>query len=107
MDTANIWSPQFIISLGISFVMSFGFIWWQWYVYKDNRKAIFRLSRFFSKREAYSTYESFDNDENGNAIKKSVKIREVAEPDAELKNLIDDINVYIKKSNCCFFYYSE
>ena len=98
MDTTNIWSLQFIGSCGISLIMSLSFILWQWHVYKQNKEAIFRLSRFFSKREAYSTYESFDNDENGNVTAKSVKIQEVAEPDAELKNLIDDINTYIKKS---------
>lgn len=91
-------SPQFLSSLIISFVMTVVFILWQRHEYIENRKAIARLKRFFSKKEEYSTCESFDNDEQGSHTSMYIKIKEVAEDDAELKNLINDINAYIKKS---------
>ena len=37
-------------------------------------------------------------DEDGNPISEYIKIKEVADKEAELMNLIDDINAYIKKS---------
>lgn len=91
-------SSQFLISLIVSFVMAVGFILWQKRVYNENKRAIARLKRFFSKKEAFSTCESYEYDENGNPTSKYIKIKEVADKDAELMNLIDDINAYIKKS---------
>lgn len=91
-------SSQFLISLIVSFVMAVGFILWQQRVYNENKQAIARLKRFFSKKEAFSTCESYEYDEEGNPISEYIKIKEVADKDAELMNLIDDINAYIKKS---------
>ena len=97
-STLNMLSPQFLISLIVSFVMAVVFILWQQRVYNENKRAIARLKRFFSKRETYSTCESYENDEQGSPTLKYIKIKEVAEKDAELMYLIDDINAYIKKS---------
>lgn len=97
-NTLNMMSSQFIISLIVSFVMAVGFILWQKRVYNENKQAIARLKRFFSKKEAFSTCESYEYDEEGNPISEYIKIKEVADKDAELMNLIDDINAYIKKS---------
>lgn len=83
-------------SLTISIILATGFICWQCNVFRKNIKAINELSHFFSKKEPYSTYESYDNEED--CTSKSLKIKEVAYNDAELKNLINDINAYIKKS---------
>ena len=91
-------SSQFLISLIVSFVMAVGFILWQKRVYNENKRAITRLKRFFSKKEAFSTCESYEYDEDGNPISEYIKIKEVADKEAELMNLIDDINAYIKKS---------
>lgn len=91
-------SSQFLISLIVSFVMAVGFILWQKRVYNENKRAIARLKRFFSKKEAFSTCESYEYDEDGNPISEYIKIKEVADKEAELMNLIDDINAYIKKS---------
>ena len=96
--TLNMMSSQFLISLIVSFVMAVGFILWQKRVYNENKRAIARLKRFFSKKEAFSTCESYEYDEDGNPISEYIKIKEVADKDAELMNLIDDINAYIKKS---------
>lgn len=96
-STLNMLSPQFLISLIVSFVMAVVFILWQQRVYNENKRAIARLKRFFSKRETYSTCESYENDEQGCPTLKYIKIKEVAEKDAELMYLIDDINAYIKK----------
>ena len=97
-STLNMMSSQFLISLIVSFVMPVGFILWQKRVYNENKRAIARLKRFFSKKEAFSTCESYEYDEDGNPISEYIKIKEVADKDAELMNLIDDINAYIKKS---------
>lgn len=91
-------SSQFLIFLIVSFVMAVGFILWQKRVYNENKRAIARLKRFFSKKEAFSTCESYEYDEDGNPISEYIKIKEVADKEAELMNLIDDINAYIKKS---------
>ena len=91
-------SSQFLISLIVSFVMAVGFILWQKRVYNENKRAIARLKHFFSKKEAFSTCESYEYDEDGNPISEYIKIKEVADKEAELMNLIDDINAYIKKS---------
>ncbi len=97
-STLNMMSSQFLISLIVSFVMAVGFILWQKRVYNENKRAIARLKRFFSKKEAFSTCESYEYDEDENPISEYIKIKEVADKDAELMNLIDDINAYIKKS---------
>lgn len=97
-STLNMMSSQFLISLIVSFVMAVGFILWQKRVYNENKRAIARLKRFFSKKEAFSTCESYEYDEDGNPISEYIKIKEVADKEAELMNLIDDINAYIKKS---------
>lgn len=54
-NTLNMMSPQFLSSMIISFVMAVAFILWQRHEYIENRKAIARLKRFFSKKEDYST----------------------------------------------------
>lgn len=97
-STLNMMSSQFLISLIVSFVMAVGFILWQKRVYNENKRAIARLKRFFSKKEAFSTCESYEYDEDGNPISEYIKIKEVADKEVELMNLIDDINAYIKKS---------
>lgn len=97
-STLNMMSSQFLISLIVSFVMAAGFILWQKRVYNENKRAIARLKRFFSKKEAFSTCESYEYDEDGNPISEYIKIKEVSDKEAELMNLIDDINAYIKKS---------
>lgn len=94
----TIWTTQLKISLAISVIMAITFIMWQIREYRKNAEAIANLKRFFCKSEAYSTYESCDYDGDGNSVAKSVKIKEVAKEDAELRNLIDDINAYIMKS---------
>ena len=91
-STLNMMSSQFLISLIVSFVMAVGFILWQKRVYNENKRAIARLKRFFSKKEAFSTCESYEYDEDRNPISEYIKIKEVADKDAELMNLIDDIN---------------
>lgn len=91
---------QLIISLLISVCIAIGFICWQWKEYKKNVNNIGTLSRFFSRKKAYIAYEAYDFDGNGN-IRTSTKhfeIGDVANDDAELKNLINDINAYIRKS---------
>lgn len=97
-STLNMMSSQFLISLIVSFVMAVGFILWQQRVYNENKRAIARLKRFFSRKETFSTCESYEYDEDGNPISEYIKIKEVADKEAELMNLIDDINAYIKKS---------
>ena len=87
----------------ISLIITIGFVLWQIYVFNQNRIAIKKLKRFFYKEEAYSTFVSYDdvsndNERNETSLSKSVKIKDVATEDAELKNLINDINAYIKKS---------
>ena len=91
-------SWQFISSVFISAVMSFLFIRWQLRVYYENISAITNLAHFFAKKEEYSTYD-VSYDRFGNKLSSSTtKIKQVADGDVELKNLIDDINAYIKKS---------
>lgn len=97
-NTLNMLSPQFLLSLIVSFVMAVIFIQWQLHEYIENKNAIARLKRFFSKKEDYSTCETYDDNKQGNHTLMYIKIKEVAEDDAELKNLINDINAYIKKS---------
>lgn len=87
----------------ISLIVTIGFVLWQIYEFNQNRIAIKKLKRFFKKKEAYSTFVSYDdvsndNERNETSLSKSVKIKDVATEDAELKNLINDINAYIRKS---------
>ena len=96
-NTLNMLSPQFLLSLIVSFVMAVIFIQWQLHEYIENKNAIARLKRFFSKKEDYSTCETYDDNKQGNHTLMYIKIKEVAEDDAELKNLINDINAYIKR----------
>ncbi len=96
--TLDMFSWQFISSVFISAVMSFLFIRWQLRVYYENISAITNLAHFFAKKEEYSTYD-VSYDRFGNKLSSSTtKIKQVADGDVELKNLIDDINAYIKKS---------
>ena len=90
--------PQFIISMVISLAMAIGFILWQRREYLANIRGIGNLSRFFSKKENYSKYEGTSYDEETRESKPVVTLKDVANNDAELKNLIKDINDYIKKS---------
>ncbi len=94
MDT--VLSVQFIVSGLISALMSVGFIGWQYKEFRTNVEAIKRLGRFFLKKEEYSSseIEYFD----GKRTVTNVLIKDVAEDGSELKNLIGDINAYIKKS---------
>ena len=94
----TILQPQFIISMVISIAMAIGFILWQRREYLANITGIGNLSRFFSKKENYSKYEGTSYDEETRESKPVVTLKDVANNDAELKNLIKDINDYIKKS---------
>jgi len=94
----TILQPQFIISMVISIAMAIGFILWQRREYLANIRGIGNLSRFFSKKENYSKYEGTSYDEETRESKPVVTLKDVANNDAELKNLIKDINDYIKKS---------
>lgn len=94
----TILQPQFIISMVISIAMAIGFILWQRKEYLANIRGIGNLSRFFSKKENYSKYEGTSYDEETRESKPVVTLKDVANNDAELKNLIKDINDYIKKS---------
>lgn len=97
MDVFNIMlTPQFVFSGIISFIMSVGFILWQRKEYVRNKRAINQMARFFDKNEDYASKDVAVQEE-GKLIT-SVIIKDVAEDDAELKNLIRDINDYIKKS---------
>jgi hypothetical protein len=82
----------------ISIAMAIGFILWQRKEYLANIRGIGNLSRFFSKKENYSKYEGTSYDEETRESKPVVTLKDVANNDAELKNLIKDINDYIKKS---------
>ena len=95
-ETNTIFTVQFLISGLISALMSVGFILWQYKEFQTNIKAIKRLGRFFLKNEEYSSLEVeyFD----GRKTVNNVLIKDVAEEESELKNLIRDINAYIKKS---------
>ncbi len=89
---------QFAISLIISVVSSAAFIGWQGKVYKKNVNAIDVFKRFFSKKGEYtSSVAACVDPETGNTAN-NVVIGNVAAADSELKNLILDINSYIKKS---------
>jgi ABC-type transporter Mla subunit MlaD len=94
----RIFQPQILLSAVVSIVMSVLFIRWQYREYTANVNAIGRLKRFFSKKEDYSTYESSDYSNQLRKYVNNVKIKDVANDDTELKNLIEDINQYIGKS---------
>lgn len=89
---------QFAISFIISLVSSVVFIGWQRKVYKKNVDAIDVFKRFFSKTGDYmSSVVTYVDAETGKATN-SIVIGNVAAAESELKNLILDINSYIKKS---------
>lgn len=94
MDIINI--GQFIISLTISVAMSWWFIRWQTREYRTNVNAIGKLSKFFSKKGKYST-EKVESYDKGRSFT-NILIKDVANEGVALKELIDDINAYIKKS---------
>ena len=78
--------------------MAIWFIVKQTKEYHINMEAIEHLKNFFSKKEGYSTYESITVDADTDKSTMSVVIKNVANDDAELKSLIQDINAYIRKS---------
>jgi hypothetical protein len=89
---------QFVISFIISLMSSVVFIGWQRKVYKKNVDAIDVFKRFFSKTGDYmSSVVTYVDAETGKATN-SIVIGNVAAAESELKNLILDINSYIKKS---------
>lgn len=89
---------QFAISFIISLVSSVAFIGWQRKVYKKNVDAIEIFKRFFSKTGDYrSSVVAYVDAETGKTTN-SIVIGNVAAAESELKNLILDINSYIKKS---------
>ena len=89
---------QFAISFIISLVSSVAFIGWQRKVYKKNLDAIEVFKRFFSKTGDYrSSVVAYVDAETGKTTN-SIVIGNVAAAESELKNLILDINSYIKKS---------
>ena len=86
-----------VVSIVVSIVMAIFFIWWQIKEYKTNEAAIQKLSRFFAKKKRYMSSESVTITDDQKTVK-NIAIENVAEDDAELKNLIEDINGYIFKS---------
>lgn len=50
-NTLNMLSPQFLLSLIVSFVMAVIFIQWQLHEYIENKNAIARLKRFFQRKK--------------------------------------------------------
>lgn len=96
MDTEYL--VQLVLSLGISIGMAIWFIRKQTKEYHINMEAIEHLKNFFSKKEGYSTYDSVTVDADTDKSTMSVVIKNVANDDAELKSLIQDINDYIRKS---------
>lgn len=96
--TSTIFSTQFIVSGIISLIMSICFVRWQWIVYLANIKAIDKMARFFAKTENYASVAEQTIDDSQKKLVNNVIIKDVADEDAELKNLIKDINDYVKKS---------
>lgn len=89
---------QFAISFFISLVSSVVFIGWQRMVYKNNVDAIDIFKRFFSKTGDYTSSVVAHVDTETGKTTNSIVIGNVAAAESELKNLILDINSYIKKS---------
>ena len=87
----------FNFSFAISIAMAIGFILWQRSVYLKNTRALDVLGNFFSKYEAYTTAERMSCGMDF-IPKTSIVLKDVADPDSELHNLIRDINEYIEKS---------
>lgn len=63
--------------------------------YKHGSNRAFK--KLFSKKEGYSTYDSITAGADTDKSTMSVVIKNVANDDAELKSLIQDINAYIRK----------
>lgn len=89
---------QFEISIIISVALSSWFIAWQRREYLANKEAILKLKQFFLKERDYSTTNSTFIDAKNAKASNSIIINDVASPESELRNLIADINSYIKKS---------
>lgn len=87
----------FNFSFAFSVAVAIGFIFWQYRVYLENLRSLDILGHFFSKKEAYATLERISGDSNSKQ-KNSIVLKDVSEHDAELHNLIRDINEYIEKS---------
>lgn len=92
MDILNL-----ILDNYIAVLIAIGFICWQYRVCSGNFKSLDILRRFFSKKEAYATLERISDDITSKQ-KNTIVLKDVSEPDAELHNLIRDINEYIEKS---------
>ena len=88
---------MFFISIGFSIAMAIGFIRQEIIVYRGNKRSLYKLGRFFSKKETYATVERISCDLSFKP-KNTIVLKDVSEPDAELHNLIRDINEYIEKS---------
>ena len=93
----DIFDIIFNFSFAFSVAVAIGFIFWQYRVYLENLKSLDILGHFFSKKEAYATLERISGDPNSKQ-KNSIVLKDVSEHDAELHNLIRDINEYIEKS---------
>ena len=87
----------FFLSIGFSIAMAIVFIRMEIIVYRDNKKSLYELGRFFSKKETYATLERISCDFNFKP-KNTIVLKDVSEHDAGLHNLISDINEYIEKS---------
>ena len=92
MDILNL-----ILDNYIAVLIAIGFICWQYRVCSGNFKSLDILRCFFSKKEAYATLERISDDITSKQ-KNTIVLKDVSEPDAELHNLIRDINEYIEKS---------
>ena len=88
---------ELILDNYIAVLIAIGFICWQYRVCSGNFKSLDILRRFFSKKEAYATLERISDDITSKQ-KNTIVLKDVSEPDAELHNLIRDINEYIEKS---------
>lgn len=89
---------QFAISFIISLVSSVVFIDRQRRVYKSNVDAIDIFKHFFSKTGEYTSSVVVNVDSETGRTTNNIVIGDVAAAESELKNLILDINSYIKKS---------
>lgn len=88
---------MFFISIGFSIAMAIWFIRKELIVYRENKRSLYKLGRFFSKKETYATVERVSCDLSFKP-KNTIVLKDVSELDAELHNLIRDINEYIEKS---------
>lgn len=87
-----------IISLVISIIITCYFVYKQLMAYNENKVAIGLLKSFFKKNRNYETENIIEPVGDDAKLVSNVILADVAEDGAELKNLIRDINEYIRKS---------